>query len=60
MPISPPDFVAAEVLSEPWGTLTLQFTGDDVAVSWDSVDPDFADGKTAMIRLTELAGHTCQ
>jgi len=56
----PPDFVAAEVLSQPWGTLTLQFTGDDVAVSWDSDDPDFADGEMAMIRLTELAGHTCQ
>jgi len=48
------------VLSEPWGTLTLQFTGDDVSVSWDSDDPDFADGGMAMIRLTELAGHTCQ
>ena len=56
----PPGFAADEVLSQHWGTTALQFSSDAVTVSWDSDDPNFADGNMVMIRLTELAGHACQ
>ncbi len=56
----PPGFVTDEVLSQHWGTITLQFTEVDVNVSWDSDDPDFSDGAMVMSRITTLAGHACQ
>ena len=56
----PPDFIEDEVNNEHWGVLTLQFSADDVALNWDSDDPDFADGSMLMVRLTGLAGHACQ
>lgn len=52
----PPDYDPQEADLQPWGELSLQFTGPDaLTASWTSGRPGFADGSLAMTRLTALA-----
>jgi len=55
-----PDFMSGDVISKPWGTLLMEFTGPDSATaSWTSVLPGYSDGSLELTRLTGLGGHAC-
>jgi len=56
----PPNFDAAGVRADPWGTLTLAF-GDcnHGRVEWDSTAPGYGYGIVNIERLTLPAGLTC-
>lgn len=50
----------AEVTSEPWGSLVMEFdTCDAGTLSWTSEDPDFPSGEMPIERLTKLQGLRC-
>lgn len=50
----------ADVVSEIWGTVEVQFSGCDTAqLRWNSPDPDFGTGELDLIRLTGLQGLRC-
>ena len=57
----PPNFDAAQLQSQYWGTLTFTF-GDcnNGTVSWDPVVPGYASGSMSIERLTMPAGVTCR
>ena len=57
----PPDFASAELVSAPWGTAPLQFTGPNGArVDWVSGIEGYGSGGMDLVRLTQLAGHSCE
>ena len=57
----PPNFTTESVLSSPWGTITLRFTGPDAArVDWASAAQGYGSGGMDLVRLTQLAGHACE
>ena len=57
----PPDFRPDDVINDPWGVVTIEFTGPDTAtITWDSdQEDDFPDGTLDVIRLTEIKGKAC-
>ncbi len=56
----PPMFSAGDVVSEPWGTLTVVFNGpDDATASWTTNRAGYSNGELDVIRLTSLAGNQC-
>lgn len=55
-----PDFDASEIGLEPWGTLTLEYTGcDTIELGFESEIEGFGSGSFTYQRLTRLAGTTC-
>lgn len=55
----PPAFVASEVSSSAWGTVTMRFTGPNSArADWEANTS--ASGSIDLVRLTGLVGHRCQ
>ena len=57
----PPNFLSADAVGAPWGTLTFTFTDCDHGhVEWTTTDPAFnASGGMDLQRVTQLAGTTC-
>lgn len=55
------DFNADDVELEPWGTLTLEYSGcDTVELGFDSVVEGFGSGSFSYQRLTQPAGTNCE
>jgi hypothetical protein len=56
----PPNFDTSTVINDPWGTVSLTFTGPNSAsASWTSSVPGYADGSIELVRLTQLSGQAC-
>jgi hypothetical protein len=57
----PPNFVTADAVGTPWGTLTFTFTDCTHGhVDWTATDPAFTPtGSLDIERLTQVAGTTC-
>lgn len=54
------NFDPADVMFRPWGSLTLEFTGDDAAtVTWDSEVAGFGTGGYVVQRLSRLQFAEC-
>jgi uncharacterized protein (DUF1800 family) len=52
----PPRFVESAAISEPWGTLTLRYSGSDVgSASWTSSLAGYGSGSMPIARLTSLS-----
>ena len=57
----PPNFDAANVHQEPWGTLTFTFVDCNHGhVDWVATAPGYGSGRMNLTRLTLPAGLTCQ
>ncbi len=56
----PPHYVAADVLAQPWGTITFTF-GDcnSGTVSWQSIIDGYVQGSLPISRLTSAGGQHC-
>lgn len=56
----PPNFNAAQVQAQPWGTITLSFTDcNNGTASWQPTAPGYTAGSIPIQRLTMPAGLTC-
>ena len=57
----PPNFNPAQIVNNPWGTMTFTFTGCNAGqMQWTSTDPAFtASGTLALERVTTVQGTTC-
>jgi plastocyanin len=56
----PPNFNAAKVTEQPWGTLTFTFIDCDHGhVEWAATAPGYGSGGMDLVRLTQPAGLTC-
>ena len=56
----PPGWPQAEVAAEPWGEVSITFSGCEAGVlGWESDDPDFGTGEIAIQRLTSIGGQRC-
>ncbi|MFK8010559.1 MAG: WD40/YVTN/BNR-like repeat-containing protein [Marinicellaceae bacterium] len=50
------DFVAKDVEVTPWGTVSIEFSGDNIGqFSWSSVLPEYNNGSMPIQRLTSIA-----
>jgi len=56
----PPNFNAAQVQNQAWGTITFTFTDCDTGqVSWAPTAPGYTGGSVPIKRLTIPAGLSC-
>lgn len=57
----PPNFNPAQIVNNPWGTMTFTFTSCNAGqMQWTSTDPAFtAAGTLALERVTSVQGTTC-
>ncbi len=56
----PPNFNAASVVRENWGTLTFEGLGSQIArAQWQSTRPGFSNGGLDLVRLTTLLDKGC-
>lgn len=56
----PPHFVAADVLREPWGSLSFRsIDAQNAHIEWNSSLPGYGTGSLDLTRLTTLMGKDC-
>lgn len=56
----PPDFDSADVVEEPWGSLSFEaIDGNRARIQWSSILPGYGSGSLELTRLSQPAGYEC-
>lgn len=56
----PADWAQGELVSEPWGTVTMTVQNcNSATLNWESAHPDFGTGELELVRLSWIQGQRC-